>query len=173
MDSSIFNHPGIFQKAFASAESIPFSDEVRKLCQGNMCGRYGMTWSCPPATGEPEELKKKALSFKNAFVFTHTGEVSGYNNLMELNRLRDETTDILSDLCEKLKENNIPFDALGCGSCNICKKCTYPHEPCRFPEKVFPPVEAYGINVVKLAEDLKLSYKNGKNTVTFFCIIFF
>ncbi len=90
-----------------------------------------------------------------------------------MNILRNNTMDILFDISRKLKEAKIEHLALGCGSCNICEECTYPLAPCRFPEKVFPPIEAFGIDVFSLCEITGMKYTIEDNNVIFFCMIYF
>ena len=41
------------------------------------------------------------------------------------------------------------------------------------PEKLFPSVEGFGINVVALASKVGLKYNNGENTVTYFGMLMF
>ncbi len=86
---------------------------------------------------------------------------------------KNATKKFLFELKETLKSDGCDFFALGCGGCELCKKCTYPDAPCRFPDKATPSVEACGINVVELSKKIGIKYNNGPNTVTYFCIILF
>ena len=62
---------------------------------------------------------------------------------------------------------------MGAGGCNICKKCTYPDEPCRFPDKAFTSMEAYGLFVAAECKKAGLEYNYGPNTLTYSsCILF-
>lgn len=171
--NKIFENEKINKSVFINVSEIPFDESFNEYCRKNMCGRYGTTWNCPPAVGDFEKCRNHALSFDKAFVFTHKGEITDYSDVVSMEALRVETLDILFDICEKLKKENIRFQPLGCGSCNVCEKCTYPDTPCRFPEKAVPSVEAYCVDVMKLAEKTGLVYYAGDNIVTFFCIIFF
>ena len=61
---------------------------------------------------------------------------------------------------------------LGAGGCGICPICAKRIDaPCRYPEKAMPGLEAYGINVSKLAAAAGMKYINGQNTVTYFGMI--
>lgn len=169
----LFENPKIYQKVHIAADEIPFTSKAASYCKANLCGRYGKSWSCPPAVGTYEELKKKALTYKNAFIFTNKGIIDDFSDTAATDKLRKETLDILFDICEKLKSNNIPHLALGCGSCSYCKECTYPVAPCRFPEKVIPPIEAYGVDVAHLCKKTGLTYFAEKNEVIFFCMVLY
>ena len=63
---------------------------------------------------------------------------------------------------------------LGAGGCGVCRTCAkQTGEPCRFPEKAMPSLEAYGINVSELAKASGMKYINGQNTVTYFGAVLF
>jgi predicted metal-binding protein len=57
--------------------------------------------------------------------------------------------------------------------CSICKTCTYPNSPCRFPEKLHHSIEGYGILVSELAQCAGINYNNGEDTVTYFGALLF
>lgn len=52
--------------------------------------------------------------------------------------------------------------------CDLCETCTYPDNPCRFPEKSHGSLEGYGLFVNVLANQAGINYINGKDTVTYF-----
>ena len=63
---------------------------------------------------------------------------------------------------------------LTCCGCRLCEKCAkVTGEPCRFPEKALPSLEAYGVDVYNTTKDTDLKYINGQNTVTFFGMVLF
>ncbi|WP_459931558.1 DUF2284 domain-containing protein [Desulfosporosinus burensis] len=57
--------------------------------------------------------------------------------------------------------------------CNLCEKCTYPEKPCRFPNRMFPATESFGIMVIQQAPLCNIKYNNGANAITYFSMIFF
>jgi len=65
------------------------------------------------------------------------------------------------------------YRIFGGGGCYGCEDCSYPDVPCHHPDLRFTPIEACGINVMKLAKDAGFKYINGQNTVTFFGMILF
>ena len=170
---NFFTEDRINQSAFIDVRDIPFTEKAASYCKANLCGRYGKSWSCPPAVGDFNTLKAQALTFDKAFVFSHKGYIESFSDEKAMDSLRDETMEILFTFCKKLKEKNISHLALGCGSCNFCKKCTYPDSPCPYPEKAIPPVEAYGVDVAALCEKTGMTYMAENNEVTFFCIILY
>ena len=57
--------------------------------------------------------------------------------------------------------------------CGRCEKCTYPLQPCRFPEMLHHSLEGYGLMVYELAGQAKMPYHNGAGTATFFGAVCF
>ena len=66
-----------------------------------------------------------------------------------------------------------PFKLLSTGGCHLCKTCTYPDAPCRFPDRMSPSISSYGIIAANLAESAGMPYINGENTVTYFGLLCF
>ena len=62
---------------------------------------------------------------------------------------------------------------LSAGPCLVCRKCTYPHRPCRFPAKAISSMEAYGLLVSDICIRSGLQYNYGPKTLTYTsCILF-
>jgi len=163
----------IWQYKVISSAELPFSEEVVRMCRANTCGKYGTCWTCPPGVGELPELEKKIKSFEKACVFSNKYDIEDsfdFEGMMEGGK---KARKVLDDILNEMRKNGETFMALGCEGCHLCEKCTYPHSPCRFPEKAIPSVEACGINVVELAKNTGIKYNNGANTVTYFCVILF
>ena len=153
---NLFENEKINESVFLPVSEIPFDEKNRDYCKANLCGRYGKTWNCPPAVGTYDECRE-----------------NDFSDIKKMNSLRDETMEILFEISQKLSEKGIRHTTLGCEGCNICKECTYPHSPCRFPEKSVPPVESYGIDVGALAKAKGLTYYAGDGIITYFCIILY
>lgn len=60
---------GIYQYGLIETKQIIFSDEVRSLCEANVCRKYATTWACPPAVGTVDECREKCLEYDMALVF--------------------------------------------------------------------------------------------------------
>jgi predicted metal-binding protein len=159
---------GIFQYGFLKPSDIEYRQDIRDICKRNDCKNYGKTWACPPAVGTIAECKNRCLQFNTMFVFTSKytvedsfdfeGWIHGMKEFKKISHGLDE-------IVKKYLEQYIILSNEGCG---FCKICTYPNEPCRFPERLQHSIEGYGIIVNKLAEKLNINYNNGENTVTYF-----
>ena len=156
---------GITHWGVITPSDVVFSDEVRRICEGNVCTNYGKTWACPPGVGTLEECKTQILKFTHAMVFASVYELEDsfdFEGMQEGHRQ-------FKEVCDRLYEQvQVPHLLLSNEGCKRCAKCTYPDAPCRFPEKLFPSVEGYGILVNKLAESAGIPYIAGTDTVTYF-----
>ena len=158
---------GLCQTGFVPTREIPFSPEIRAICAGNACRLYGTSWACPPAVGDFEACRAACLRYAQALVFSacapledsfdFEGMAAGLREFKVVcDRLADAVRGILPDFLLLSNE--------GCGRCAVC---TYPDAPCRFPDRLYPAVEGYGIEVGPLAARAGVRYNNGPNTVTF------
>lgn len=166
----LFDH----SKEIASS-SVPFDDEVRKMCEQNLCGNFGKSWTCPPAIDAPELLVEKLSSYNRFMIvdkvytledsFDWEGMVSSAKDFQtRIHRLKKQIESM---------EPEGSFLSLGAGACQLCETCSYQQqEPCRHPADALFSVEAFGIDVMKMMADNGMSYNNGQNTVTYIGGIF-
>ena len=163
---------GAYRVGVVPVEKIEFEPSFRSLCESNACGRYGKSWMCPPHIGKIEDLIAKASSYRLALVYQVVGQLEDsfdIEGMLEAgNRISNLTERIRSDL------NFQPTDLqLGVG-CRLCEVCAVEeNKPCRFPDRATSSLEAYGVNVSKLAPKAGMKYINGPDTVTNFGAVFF
>ncbi len=135
--------------------------EVRDMCAVNTCGMYAKRWSCPPGCGQISECEKKMKQYKYGILVQTVGDIEDsldFEGIMEVKATHDERfnkcTDALKEVCEDLL-------ILGDGGCNRCKECTYPDEPCRFPDKAHASMEAFGLYVADVCKKNNVAYNYG------------
>lgn len=167
---------GFHQIGFIKVEKIPFSPEVRKMCQMNSCGMYGTNWQCPPAVGEVDELAKKARAYPHGILMNTVWPLEDSFDLEGMQQGRERHTQLFdalkTDMQQMVGSQNMM--AMGAGGCNLCTPCAYKlGKPCFQPEKTTASMEACGINVLELSREFGFAYINGKNTVTYFGLILF
>lgn len=163
----------VHECAWLSPCDVPFDARVRGMCESNRCGLYGKTWTCPPAVGEWEQLRDECCAHTHALVYTTKHALEDdfdFEGIQESGVLHKQLDNALH---YALKEQKIVHLLYSAGGCSICKPCTYPDAPCRFPERVHRSMEACGIDVVALAKQCGLKYNNGPQTVTYFSMILF
>lgn len=165
--SAGFDHWGFFR-----VDELRFLPEVRAACEENKCGAYGKNWACPPACGSLPECEASAKRFDWGILLQTTGQMEDdfdVEVMFEAERIQKER---FRQFCDALEsgEEALP---LGAGACTICGKCTYPDEPCRFPDKRHPSMEAFGLQVTDVCRAAEVSYYYGKRTITYSsCVLF-
>lgn len=164
---------GIHEYAFIRPEQVEFSAEVRRLCEKNACGMYGKSWACPPGVGSIEDCRSQCLKFAKAFVFTSMGNLKSRYDMkewLELRVVHEKITDQVAKIFRTEFEKVLVLSTEGC---TVCKTCTYPDQACRFPDRMYPATEGYGILVTQLAKTCNIKYNNGVNSLTYFSVVFF
>lgn len=159
---------GVDQSGWITTDQIVFGEEIRKICENNVCRLYGKTWACPPAVGSVAQCRETCLSYARALVFS---AVYPLEDSFDIEGMRDGHARF-KELCDRLYETVRTrcgsFLLLSNEGCSRCAVCTYPGSPCRMPDKLFPSLEGFGIYVAKLAASAGVRYSNGANTVTYF-----
>jgi predicted metal-binding protein len=155
---------------------IPFDNEVRKLCEQNMCGCYGKSWTCPPAIGAVEELQSRLSAYTHSLIFYKVYPLEDsfdWEGMMtSVKNFQTKTFKLKKKIQEQTAAPD--FLLLGAGACQLCDSCTYPEqEPCRHPDDALFSVESYGIDAMKMMMENGLKYNNGPNTVTYIGILFY
>jgi predicted metal-binding protein len=151
-------------------KEMVFSQEVIKACETNICGCYGKYWTCPPAVGSMQESQTKIQQWQKSFVFTTKGNLDDSFDFEGMQKAQLEHRKLTEEMKEKFGKTNPVYGVEGC---TICKKCSYPDNPCRFPNRMCPSIEGTGLNISELGRSAGVKYINGINTVTFFSMILF
>ena len=166
---------GAFKANVIKTEKIETDRRFRDMCETNSCGVYGKCYMCPPDVGEIEVLMQEVRRYDYALVYQTVTELEDsydFEGMVEAKKRTYPIAQSLRDVFSDMKlERVLHLCAGGCGVCERCAKQT--GEPCRFPEKAMPSLEAYGFNVSELAKSAGMRYINGQNTVTYFgCVLF-
>lgn len=157
-----FSHAG-----FASVSTLKPMEEVRNMCAADKCHAYNKTWTCPPGCGTVEECGKRMQQYDWGLLVQTTAELEDsmdYEGMMEgEQKQRHNSREFLA----RLRESYPDVLALCAAGCDICKTCTFPDSPCRFPEKAVSAMEGYGLLVSQVCQDNDMKYYYGPNTVTY------
>ncbi len=148
----------------AALQALP---EVREMCAAGRCRRYGKSWSCPPACGSLEECQARMRGYTGGVLVQTTAALADdfdYESMTKAQELHKKNFFTLARQTRLLVPNCLPLTA---GSCTICRSCTYPDKPCRFPNKMLSSMEAYGLLVSAVCEASGLPYYYGPGTLTY------
>lgn len=163
----------IQEHALMRSGDVIFSEEVRLLCENNGCGLFCTSWACPPAMGSMADCKKRCLEYKYAFMFTTVKDLKGQYDMEGWRHARKKHEKVTDTVVNVFRKYDKDLLALSTEGCALCKECTYPNAPCKHPDCMYPATEGFGILVLEQARKYNVPYNNGKNTVTYFSMIFF
>jgi len=158
---------GFTYTAPLDVSTLEFMQEVRDMCNPKQCGKYGKSWSCPPACATLEDMRERALGYTRGILVQTVGKLEDsydWDGIQATSALHRENFERMRK--SVIKEHPSVF-AMGAGSCALCETCTFPDEPCRFPDRMSASMEACGLLVSKVCKDNGLSYNYGPDKIAF------
>ena len=166
---------GGYKASVISTKDISCDRCFRDMCASNACGVYGKCYMCPPDVGDIDKLMNEISEYSYALVYQTVTELEDSFDFEGMIEAKKKSYPLAQSLRGLFDDNGIEKVLhLGAGGCGVCKTCAkQTGEPCRFPEKAMPSLEAYGINVSELARAAGMKYINGQNTVTYFGAVLF
>ncbi len=166
---------GAQRAAVIPAREIVADTAFRDMCAANACGMYGKCYMCPPDVGEIETLMQELTAYDYALVYQTVSELEDSFDFEGMVAAKKRTYPLAQALRREIAQLSLGRVLhLGAGGCGVCEKCArQTDEPCRFPELALPSLEAYGINVSRLAGAAGMNYINGQDTVTYFGAVLF
>ena len=133
---------------------LDFSEaaKFRGYCEDNVCGSYGLDWTCPPGVGAPEECAAKVRVFTGGIVVQYEEALDDFTNKSEVRRIRSHFKELMRGFLPIVRAKYPGLLPLGAGGCGICEKCTYPDAPCRHPGIMIQSVSAFCVNAQMACE---------------------
>ncbi|MCR5136209.1 MAG: DUF2284 domain-containing protein [Oscillospiraceae bacterium] len=141
--------------------------EVRDMCAAGRCQRYDRSWSCPPACGSIEHTQERMHRYTGGVLVQTTAELEDEFDIEAMaaaERLHKAHFMTLARQARLLCLDCLPLSA---GSCTVCRSCSYPDRPCRFPKRMLSSMEAYGLLVSEVCTQAGLRYYYGPKTLTY------
>ena len=151
-----------------SIKELEYREEVRKICEGNSCRCYGTSWACPPGVGTLQACRERLESYNRMMIFSKVYTLEDAYDFTGMREAMRDFKDVTEAFDDALGKDFPPRMLLSNESCRRCSECTYPDEPCRFPDRLYHAIEGYGLVISQLAAQTGLRYNNGPGTVTFF-----
>ena len=166
---------GAYKTKVIDTDKIETDEIFREMCAKNYCGTYGKCYMCPPDIGDIHDLMKEIRNYRYALVYQTVSALEDSYDFEGMVEAKKRTFAMSHKLRAVFDNENIRktlhLGSGGCGACEVCAKRT--NEPCRHPELAMASLEAYGINVSKLAAASDMKYINGQDTVTYFGAVLF
>ena len=165
--SALAQEAGFSAWADLDVSTIELKPEVRDMCAVNSCGQYGKRWSCPPGCGTLEECTGRLKGFTQGILVQTYGEIEDGFDFEAMMEIEADHKEHFLEMYDALQESGAQVLAIGAGCCTQCAKCTYPEEPCRFPEKMISSMEAYGMLVLEVCKANGLTYYYGSDKMAY------
>ena len=166
---------GAYKASVIDAAIVETDRAFRDMCASNACGMYGRCYMCPPDVGDIEALMSELKRYEYALVYQTVAELEDsydFEGMIEAKKKHAEISKKMRDVFNNASISE-PLH-LSVGGCYVCEKCAkMTGEPCRAPELAMASLEAYGVNVSRLAALSGMKYVNGADTVTYFGAVFF
>ena len=147
--------------------SLEFLQEVRDMCNPEQCSSYGKSWSCPPACPSIDEMRDRAAAYSDGLLLQTIGDLEDSYDWEGIRDASARHKENFTRLRNELEKNFAAVYPMGAGGCRLCESCTYPDEPCRYPDKMSMSMEASGLFVSKVCTDNNLSYNYGPDKIAF------
>ena len=164
---------GFTHYAPLDVSTLEFLQEIRDMCNPDQCRNYNKSWSCPPACAPLEDISERAKKYSGGIIVQTVGDLEDsldWDGIMETGAQHKEN---FGKMREELSKKHPGSMAMGAGKCELCEICTYPDEPCRFPDKMETSMEASGLFVSKVCTDNDLKYNYGPENIAFTsCFLF-
>ncbi len=157
-----FDHVGI-----VNMDALKPLAKVRDMCSHDKCNRYGKTWSCPPACGSLDHAQKRIDQYQSGVLVQSTCHMVDDFDFESMKATEKDHKEKFQTLVRQTRFFDDSCLPLASGSCTICHKCTYPDRPCRYPKKMFPSMEAYGLWVSDVCVKSDMPYNYGPKTTTY------
>ena len=168
-----------FEEGFAAAAvvdtgEIAFDPSFRPYCEENLCGQYGVNYSCPPDCGSPEEMRSRIQSHKKALVLQTIWEIPDLSDTASIKQAKKSHNAAQIRLAKRFRSEGCPGFSVGASGWALCTPCARAQgEPCRFPDDRYSCMSAYCIFVRKLTEKCGMEYNLPEGLLAFFGLYVF
>ena len=160
---------GFAGAAIADTGWIEFDKTFRTYCAENLCGQYGVNYSCPPACGTVEEMRQRILSHKKALVLQTMWQIDDLSDGPAIKQAKAGHNAASIRLMKRLRAEGCDGFLVGASGCALCSPCALgAGEACRFPELRYSCMSAYCVFVKKLADKCGIEYDCGPGLLAFF-----
>ena len=142
-------------------------DEVRDMCRADRCGCFGKNWACPPRCGSLARAEEEIRRCRSGVLVQTTGSLADEFDYQGMQRLARQHKKAFESFARQARLLHPDCLALTAGACTLCRRCTCPSAPCRYPARRLSSMEAYGLWVSDICRQSGLEYNYGAQTMTY------
>jgi predicted metal-binding protein len=137
-------------------KDLIFDLKVREMCK--QCKRYGKKASCPPYVETVEYYSKLLPTYQNGIIYYKIFPILEDDDPMEVGKESslEIWRKITSERTKLFNQGHYLIIGFGAGSCKICDECQF---PCHTPSRALMPLEATGMDVVKVMKQFNVEVK--------------
>lgn len=157
------------------ASELSVLEDVRDMCAAGKCQIYDHSWACPPACGDIYDFERQMHEFAHCTVLQTVGQMEDEFDVETMMEAEQTQKERIYQLIEDIDAAGLSSEVmvLSAGTCRLCNTCTYPDEPCRFPDKRLVSMEAAGLYVSGVCTQAGIPYNHGKNTIAYSgCVLY-
>lgn len=161
---------GFANAAMVDPAKIPFEPAFLTCCEENLCGKYGVNYTCPPACGTPQQMAQRIREKSHALLLQTIWEIDDPMDAARTKAAKTEHNAMVRRIIAQLRQAGITDGfMIGASGCNLCATCALTEQkPCRFPQDKFSCMSAYCIFVRELAESCGMDYDCPPGLTAFF-----
>jgi len=141
-------------------EIISIEDEIIEMCKEPLCEGYNQSINCPPHAMEPKDFRELIRNYQQALLF----KIDVGPEIL-LSEERFEAFRVIYEIAARLEDISVKAGfhqtkGFAAGSCKpvFCRKyqcqALIDGVSCRYPSLARPSIEAVGMNVFKLLQDV-------------------
>lgn len=154
--------------AAIDAQSVKPDPSFLFYCTLNHCGCYGKNHTCPPLFQSLEASARQLALYTRGILVLYEQPLEDTLDTEGMELGRETHAKLMQKVYELLKQSYTgDFLLIGANACSLCAPCAAAEgQPCRFPERAFASMEAYGLDVDGLLQSVgySLSWTEPKAT---------
>lgn len=164
---AIADSVGFEQTGECPTSLVRVNEQVRDMCGSGKCPTYNTNWACPPACGDLDYYQGRIDSYSTCFLVQTVGQLEDSFDIEGIEDYAKLHAERVKKFAREVRNEDPTVMILGTGTCTNCAQCTYPDEPCRFPNEQMTSMEGAGIWVSDLCTKANVPYNHGPNTIAY------
>lgn len=135
-------------------KDLIFDLKVREMCES--CKRYRKKATCPPYIKSVKHYSDLLPRYSHGVIYYEVFPTN--KDAMEVGKKSSLKIceKIISERNRLFNDGHYLFLGFGAGSCKLCESCSF---PCPQPEKALIPLEATGMDIIKMMKKSGIEIK--------------
>ena len=177
--SELAGELGIDRRVELDPQLLVPQQSIRALCLENKCGHFNSHYMCPPHVGSIEDNAAALSRYQRAILLQYSKPLDVENDTDGLIQSKIDFHQKVLELERHFRELTGREPTTGIwgligGTCELCAECkAITGEPCPYPQRARPSLEALAIDVVALLDRFSLDSRFHADRITWTgCLLF-